>query len=314
MATPNEVYIAVIGAGGVGNCFLQQLAYLQKTRSSPHLCLCYIGIIGKALHHSDYSEIEINTALTTLDSRGQAPPSIPWIIDYLAAASSKSHIFHESSVGAGLPILSTLKKLIATGDEITRIQDVFSGTISFLFNSFAPTEGKGEKWSVAVRKVKQLGYTELDPRDDLNGLDIARKLTILGRLAGLHNESPTSFPVQNLIPEQLQGVESGEEFLERLLEFDDPMEEHKATAERNGKFVRFVGSIDMASREVKVGMESFDRAHPIAALQESDNIISFYTKRYGENPLIVQGAGAGGEVTAMGVSSDLLKVLSHIAW
>ncbi|KAE8413129.1 homoserine dehydrogenase-domain-containing protein [Aspergillus pseudocaelatus] len=364
--TPDEVCIAVIGAGGVGSCFLKQLSYLNKTRPSPRLRLCYIAIIDKALHHADYSEINIDTALDALEDQGQAPPTISWIIDYLSAAPSKvilvdntsanslaeaypqflrrgisiitpnkkafsgsyqlwedifssaaaghSYIFHESSVGAGLPIISTLKDLIITGDEITRIQGVFSGTMSFLFNSFAPTEGQGEKWSVAVRKAKQLGYTEPDPRDDLKGLDVARKLTILGRLAGLPIESPTSFPVQSLIPQELQGVSSGDEFLDRLPEFDQQMEEHKTAAEKEGRFVRFVGSIDMASREVKVGIESFEKTHPIAALQGSDNIISFYTKRYGDNPLIVQGAGAGGDVTAMGVSSDLLKVLSHIAW
>jgi homoserine dehydrogenase len=186
--------------------------------------------------------------------------------------------------------------------------------MSFLINSFAPTEGGGQKWSVTVRKAKQLGYTEPDPRDDLNGIDIARKLTILSRLAGLPIESPTSFLLQNLVPQELQAVQSGEEFLQRLPEFDNQMEMHKAAAEREGKFVRFVGSIDMPSREVKVGMERFARSHPIAALQGSGNIISFYTRRYGENPLIVEGAGAGGDVIAMGVSGDLLKTLPHIAW
>ncbi|OGM48986.1 homoserine dehydrogenase [Aspergillus bombycis] len=109
-------------------------------------------------------------------------------------------------------------------------------------------------------------------------------------------------------------MSSGDEFLARLAELDQQMEEHKAAAEKEGKFVRFVGSIDMASREVKVGMESFRKAHLIAALQGSDNIISFYTKRYSDNPLIVQGVGAGGDVTAMGVLSDLLKLFSDIAW
>lgn len=184
--------------------------------------------------------------------------------------------------------------------------------MSFLFNSFAPTEGTGGKWSAEVAKAKALGYTEPDPRDDLNGLDVARKLTILARLAGLAVESPTSFPVQSLIPKELENVASGDEFLEKLPEFDSQMEETKLAAEKEGKVVRFVGSIDVAKKEVKVGLEKFDRSHPIAALKGSDNIISFYTKRYGANPLIIQGAGAGGEVTAMGVTGDLLKVLRQL--
>jgi len=234
-----------------------------------------------------------------------------WKDIFAAAAASGAAVFHESSVGAGLPVISTLKDLVDTGDEVTKIEGVFSGTMSFLFNSFAPTSGSGGKWSAEVTKAKELGYTEPDPRDDLNGLDVARKLTILARLSGLEVESPSSFPVQSLIPAELESVASGDEFLQRLPEFDARMEETKAAAEREGKVVRFVGSIEVATKQVKVGLETFDRSHPIAALKGSDNIISFYTKRYGANPLIIQGAGAGGEVTAMGVTSDLLKVLSQ---
>lgn len=236
-----------------------------------------------------------------------------WQDIFTAAATSGAKVFHESSVGAGLPVISTLKDLVDTGDNVTKIEGVFSGTMSFLFNSFAPTEGQGGKWSDEVKKAQALGYTEPDPRDDLNGLDVARKLTILARLAGLPVESPTSFPVQSLIPKELESCSSGEEFLQKLSGFDHQMEETKAAAEKAGKVVRFVGSIDVASKQVKVGLEQFDRSHPIAALKGSDNIISFYTERYGANPLIIQGAGAGGDVTAMGVTSDLIKVLSQIS-
>lgn len=236
-----------------------------------------------------------------------------WQDIFTASATSGAKVYHESSVGAGLPVISTLKELVDTGDKVTKIEGVFSGTMSFLFNSFAPTEGKGGQWSEEVKKAKSLGYTEPDPRDDLNGLDVARKLTILARLAGLPVESPTSFPVQSLIPKELESCASGDEFLEKLPAFDQQMEATKAEAEAAGKVIRFVGSIDVASKSVKVGLEKFDRSHPIAALKGSDNIISFYTERYGNNPLIIQGAGAGGEVTAMGVTGDLLKVLSQIS-
>lgn len=232
-----------------------------------------------------------------------------WDAIFSAAETSGAKVFHESSVGAGLPVISTLKDLIETGDKVNRIEGVFSGTMSFLFNSFAPTEGSGGKWSDEVRRAKELGYTEPDPRDDLNGLDVARKLTILARLAGLPVASPTSFPVQSLIPKELESCASGEEFLDKLPQFDKQMEQTKNEAEAEGKVVRFVGSIDIPSKTVKVGLEKFDRGHPIASLKGSDNIISFYTDRYGSNPLIVQGAGAGGEVTAMGVTSDLLKTI-----
>jgi homoserine dehydrogenase len=237
-----------------------------------------------------------------------------WSNIFSAAANgtgspSNGYVFHESTVGAGLPVLSSLKELVETGDEVTKIEGVFSGTMSFLFNSFQPLGGGGGKFAAEVKKAKDLGYTEPDPRDDLNGLDVARKLTILARLAGLNIESSTSFPVQSLIPSELESCQSGDEFMTRLPEFDGQMDELKEAATKEGKVVRFVGSIDVPSKTVKVGLEKFDASHPIAALKGSDNIINFYTKRYGSNPLIIQGAGAGGDVTAMGVTADLIKVI-----
>lgn len=348
----------------MGKCFLSQLSALATRRPSPKLSLCYISTSKKALYNDDYSPISFDGTLDALAASSRSPPSLPQVVDYLAAAPHKvvlvdntssqdvadqyptflrrginvitpnkkafsgsyalwqdifsaaaesgASVFHESSVGAGLPVISTLRELVETGDRVTKIEGVFSGTMSFLFNTFAPTSGAGGAWSTEVKNAKALGYTEPDPRDDLNGLDVARKLTILARLAGLPVESPTSFPVQSLIPDALASVASGDEFLEKLPAFDADMERTRAEAEKEGKVVRFVGSIDVAANQVKVGLEKFDKSHPIAALKGSDNIISFYTERYGSNPLIIQGAGAGGDVTAMGVTGDLLKVLARI--
>ncbi|KAK0335558.1 Homoserine dehydrogenase [Friedmanniomyces endolithicus] len=226
-------------------------------------------------------------------------------------SSQNGYIFHESTVGAGLPVLSTLADLLATGDQVTKIEGVFSGTMSFLFNAFMPSlsPSEGGTFSAEVAKAKSLGYTEPDPRDDLNGLDVARKLTILARLVGLPVSSPTAFPVQSLIPKELESCSSGDEFMQKLPDYDSRMTELKTAAAKEGKLLRFVGSIDVASEKVQVGLEKFEPSHPIAALKGSDNIINFYTKRYGSNPLIVQGAGAGAEVTAMGVTADLLRVI-----
>ena len=218
-------------------------------------------------------------------------------------------VLHESSVGAGLPVIYTLKDLVETGDEVRKITGVFSGTMSFLFNNFMPVGGGGGSFSAEVKKAKEAGFTEPDPRDDLNGMDVARKLTILGRVAGLPIEGPTSFPVQSLIPKELESAQSGAEFLEKLSQFDGEMEKLKKEAAAEGKVLRYVGTINVPTQDVKVGLEKFDPSHPIAALKGSDNIIAFYTKRYGDNPLVIQGAGAGGEVTAMGVTGDLIKVL-----
>jgi homoserine dehydrogenase len=123
----------------------------------------------------------------------------------------RGYDYHESSVCAGLPILSPLKELVDAGDSIERIDGVFSGTLLFLFNSFAPTEGEGGSWSAEVKNAKDLVYTEPDARDYLNGLDVARNLTVLARLSGLPVQSHTSFPVQSLIPKELERCTSGDE-------------------------------------------------------------------------------------------------------
>lgn len=226
---------------------------------------------------------------------------------------NKTMIYHESSVGAGLPVISTLKDLLATGDQIVKIEGVFSGTMSFLFNKFAPASGhSGAKWSQVVSEAKEAGYTEPDPRDDLNGMDVARKLTILARMTGLDIESPTCFPVQSLIPRDLESEETAEGFMKRLPEFDMQMEEHKEEATRDNKIIRYVGSIHTESREVNVGLQMVDRSSPMGSLKGSDNLICFYTDRYGPNPLVIQGAGAGGAVTAMGVTADLIKVMERL--
>lgn len=367
MPVPRQVFIAVIGAGGVGKAFLSQLSGLaQRFSQSPaapyYLSLVWLSTSKKAIYHSDYKSL--SNWESELQNSNTPPLPLPKLCEYLEKAPGKvvlvdntsnqdvadsypaflrkgisivtpnkkafsgsyqlwedifnaaangngtgGYVFHESSVGAGLPVISTLKELVETGDEVQKIEGVFSGTMSFLFNSFQPTSGGGGKFSAEVTNAKEKGYTEPDARDDLNGLDVARKLTILARLAGLKVESPTSFPVQSLIPKELESCASGDEFLARLPEFDDQMDKLKVDAEKEGKVIRFVGSVDVPAGKVKVGLEKFDKSHPIAALKGSDNIIAFYTKRYGNNPLIIQGAGAGGDVTAMGVTADLVKVL-----
>ena len=224
-------------------------------------------------------------------------------------------VYHESSVGAGLPIISTLNDLIATGDKVSKIEGVFSGTLSFLFNSFSPVSGGpgGKKWSGIVGEAKAAGFTEPDPRDDLNGVDVARKLVILARLCGLEIASVHDFPVESLIPKDLASVASTDEFMKRLPGFDDQMEAVKVKAAKAEKVVRFVGSIDVQNKRLKVGMEEFDKSHPIAGLKGADNLVAFHTERYGSQPLVIQGAGAGGAVTAMGVTADFIKVLQRIS-
>lgn len=215
--------------------------------------------------------------------------------DVQAAARSAANpgagsLFHEATVGAGLPIISTLKELVETGDTVVKIEGVFSGTFSFLFNSFSPVTGGGGKWSAEVKAAQRLGYTEPDPRDDLNGMDVARKVVILARLAGMEVAGTSACNPHSLVPKALEDVNTAE-FLNRLEEFDGGMEVVREKAEREGKVLRYVGSVDVPGKSLAVGLEMFDKGQPVAGLRGSDNIISFYTKRYGDRPLIVQGAG-----------------------
>lgn len=290
-------------------------SHLAEHLSAPPLKTILIDNTGTQLVADAYPVfLERGISIVTPSKKAFAGSSQLWDDIFAAAASSGAIPYIEASVGAGLPLVSTLKDLINTGDEITKIEGALSGTLSYLFTTFAPADAStGQPWSVAVKKAQDLGFTEPDPRDDLNGLDVARKLIIFARLLGLKVESIASFPVHSLVPKELGTGVTSAEFLDRLSEFDVRMEEIKKSAEEQGKVVRYVGKIDMSTKTIEVGLETFEKTHPIAVLKGSDNLVSFYTKRYGRNPLIIQGAGAGGEVTAMGITNGIIKVASQIA-
>ncbi|BGP15901.1 hypothetical protein JCM10213_003670 [Rhodosporidiobolus nylandii] len=230
-------------------------------------------------------------------------------------------VYLEATVGAGLPIISTLRDLLKTGDEVTKIEGVFSGTMSYIFNEFSKpaSSSSGPKFSEIVKIAKENGYTEPHPADDLSGSDVARKLTILSRLLSINASSLAALPdlpegyaslnTETLIPSPLANIASGEEFVQKLPEHDAEFDKLRAEAEKEGKVLRYVGVIDRASGVVKCGLEKYPAAHPFAsALSGSDNIVAFHTQRYAQRPLIVQGAGAGADVTAMGVVADAIKV------
>lgn len=221
-------------------------------------------------------------------------------------------VYHEATVGAGLPIIGPLRDIVMTGDKVDKVEGIFSGTLSYIFNEFSTTEPSNVKFSDVVAKAKQLGYTEPDPRDDLNGLDVARKVTILGRISGLNIESPTSFPVELLIPKALELVQLADEFMQKLPEFDGDIQKVKDEALAEGKVLRFVGLVDAKSGKASVGIGKYAFDHPFAALKGSDNVVSIKTERY-PNPLVIQGAGAGADVTAHGVLADTVRIAERIA-
>ena len=222
-----------------------------------------------------------------------------------AGRAAGTHYLYEATVGAGLPIIQTLRDLRETGDEITRIEGIFSGTLAYLFNVF---DGR-EAFSSIVQAAKTKGYTEPDPRDDLSGMDVARKLIILAREMGLTLEM-ADVQLDGLVPKVLENC-SVDEFMARLPEFDAAMAARLEDARRKNEVLRYVGRVD-ADGKATVGLMRLDAKHAFANIALTDNVVRFATRRYCDNPLIVQGPGAGPEVTAAGVFSDLLRLSAYL--
>src|SRR5690349_12986061 len=216
-----------------------------------------------------------------------------------------AHYLYETTVGAALPIIQTLRDLVQTGDEIVEIEGILSGTLSYLFNSFDGSRS----FSSLVVNARELGYTEPDPRDDLLGTDVARKITILAREIGMNVEL-SDVDLQGLVPAELTGG-SVSEFLAALPQRDHDMEQLRRSAEAKGEVLRFVGRVDR-NGNASVALRGYRTTHPFARIQLTDNIVLFRTNRYNENPLVVQGPGAGREVTAAGVFADLLRLASYL--
>ncbi|HEX4387300.1 MAG TPA: bifunctional aspartate kinase/homoserine dehydrogenase I [Steroidobacteraceae bacterium] len=223
----------------------------------------------------------------------------------VARRAGGTHYLYEATVGAGLPIVTTLRDLRETGDDIKSVEGIFSGTLAYLFNVY---DG-GTSFSEIVHDARQKGFTEPDPRDDLSGMDVARKLIILGREMGLALELK-DVRVENLVPPSLAGG-SIEEFMAQLSGHDEQMRARLEAARARGKVLRYTGKISAAG-EATVGLQELDRQHPFANIALTDNVVRFVTRRYRDNPLIVQGPGAGPEVTAGGVFADLLRLAAYL--
>lgn len=221
------------------------------------------------------------------------------------AQSLNRFYLYETTVCAGLPVIKTLQDIIATGDEVKHIQGIVSGTLSYIFNRLS----QGEKFSTIVLQAKQAGYTEPDPRDDLSGKDVARKCVCLARELG-HAVTLEDVTVTNLVPKALQSV-SLDQFLQRLPDFDDELIAVLSPIFAKQQQPCYVGTIHHDGR-IEVAIEGFDKDHPFSRLSGSDNMLIFTTTRYHQQPLVIQGPGAGTEVTAAGIFSDLLRLVTAL--
>lgn len=208
---------------------------------------------------------------------------------------------YETNVGAGLPIIRTLRELIATGDKISSIQGILSGTMSYLFNTITPEQ----PFSQLVQDAMKAGYTEPDPRQDLSGIDVARKLLILAREMGSELEL-SDIEFESLLPDGSWGGKSVETFLKLLSKFDGSMRERIEKANKEGKVLRYIGSYENGKAEVS--LQAVDSNHPFSQLSGSENIIAFSSERYDRQPLVIRGPGAGASVTAAKLFAEIQAV------
>jgi aspartokinase/homoserine dehydrogenase 1 len=341
--------IGVIGTGLIGSTFLSQLTTrLQRLRTQRGIDLRVRGIMNSremVLHDHELpldrwrDELRANSSEADMERfvnhvhaahlphavliDATASAELPkhyesWIARGInagplaayrslrdAARKHQRYFLYETNVGAGLPIIHTLRGLIETGDEIIKIEGVLSGTLSYIFNSLDGTR----TFSEIVREAHSLGYTEPDPREDLSGMDVARKLIILAREMGQEVEMD-AVQVESMVPEDLRSA-SVEEYLEKLSMHDQSIAGLLDSARAKGQVLRYVGAID-SDGKMSAGLRAYPVNHPFANLSGSDNIVSFQTARYNVQPMIVRGPGAGPEVTAAGVFDDLLRLASFL--
>jgi len=218
-----------------------------------------------------------------------------------AARTYGVDFFYETNVGAGLPIIRTLRDLMLSGDKISSIEAILSGTISYIFNNYK----EGVLFHEIVKEAQDKGYTEPDPRDDLNGKDFMRKMLILARDAGYPLEEK-DIELQNMLPASCMAADTVADFYKELENNTAYFENLKNTATADGKVLRYIGK--MEDGKVSINLQMVDENHPFFTLSGSDNIISFTTNRYKDRPLVVKGPGAGAEVTAAGVFADIINV------
>jgi len=220
--------------------------------------------------------------------------------------AARSHFLYEATVGAALPVIQTLRDLRETGDEIRRVEGILSGTLAYLFNVW---DGSAPFSAILCEAIDK-GYTEPDARDDLSGMDVARKLIILAREIGLQLELE-DVAVEGLVPASLRECTVAE-FRARVTELDAPMQERLAAANAQQRVLRYVGLLDVAAGRASVKLTEMERTHPFANINLTDNVVRFVSGRYDRNPLVIQGPGAGPAVTAGGVFADVLRVGAYL--
>ncbi len=249
--------------------------------------------------------IEGNISITTPNKLASSGPLDTYNKLYRLSHKKGVKFLYETNVGAGLPVITTLNDLKISGDWILKIEGVLSGTLSYIFNNF----NGSRKFSEVVREAREKGYTEPDPRDDLNGLDVVRKILILSREVGYEMEI---HEIKNkpLLPASCFNVDSVDQFFKALEGVDEKFDKLLNSAQKKNEKLRFIAT--MTDGKAKVGLQSVGPDHPLYHLSGSDNMLSFTTTRYKERPLVIKGPGAGAEVTAAGVFAEIISIAHYL--
>lgn len=289
--------------GAKAPCDLGAFARHVQVEHLPHAIIIDCSASDAvAEHYAGWLSAGIH--VVTPNKHAGAGPSARWRA-IRTATTCGARFRYEATVGAGLPVISTLRDLLDTGDAMLAIEGILSGTLAWLFNRYDGTQ----PFSELVREAHALGYTEPDPRDDLSGTDVARKLVILAREAGVDIDL-ADVTLESLVPVSLRALHV-DEFLQRLPELDATIAARLADARRNDGILRYTAKLDR-NGNAQVGLVEIPPGHSFAHLRLTDNIVQFTTQRYRDNPLVVQGPGAGPEVTAAGVFADLLRVAAAL--
>jgi len=269
MNLPNSIFIDNT-ASGVMPSFYKQILSASISISTPNK-------VAASSSYAQYSELK------------------------KTAKRKNAHFLFETNVGAGLPVLSTIKSMIQSGDRVEQIEAVLSGSLSYIFNNFKP----GVSFTSLVKEAREKGYTEPDPRDDLSGADVKRKIIILARESGYAIE-PDDVVIKPLLSKECIGATSIANFFTALKNSDGKYNELIELANRNNHVLRFVASFNHG--KIVIGLQEVSKENPFFSLAGSDNMIVFTTKRYKQFPLVIKGPGAGAEVTAAGVFAEIISI------
>ncbi len=259
----------------------------------------------KQIHNNYLGLFEANVSVVTPNKVANSGRYEDYALLHRTALKKGVKFLYETNVGAGLPVINTLQGLIASGDRFEKIEGVFSGTLSYIFNNF----NENVRFADIVKEAKEMGYTEPDPREDLSGMDVARKILILGREVGLILE-PEDVTIEKLLPDNCEKAPTVDAFFNELLVSNDYFAKMMSDAKAENKVLRFIATLE--NGKINIGVKAVDNLHPFYAMDGADNIVSFTTKRYNTRPLVIKGPGAGADVTASGVFADIVSVASYL--